>query len=73
MTEENRKEYLGDGVYAKYDNMGGVWLTAENGYSTINQIYLEDTVFYELKRYWERMYEKPKTHPLTPNDYTISN
>ena len=54
--EENKKEYLGDGVYAKYDGMG-VWLTAENGYGVVNQIYIEDTIFYELKRYWERMYE----------------
>jgi hypothetical protein len=66
--EENKKEYLGDGVYVQYDGNMGVTLTTWNGYETTNEIYLEDTVFYELKRYWERMYEgKEPDHEYMDN------
>jgi hypothetical protein len=52
------KEYIGDGVYVRHDGQGGVWLTTEDGYKTTNKIYLEDSVYYALRQYWEKCYEK---------------
>lgn len=37
------KQYLGDGVYVAHDDYG-VILTAENGVSVLNTIYLEPEV-----------------------------
>jgi hypothetical protein len=45
-----KKEYLGDGVYAEID-LDRVRLTTENGYQTINVIYLELEVFEMLYQY----------------------
>lgn len=38
------KVYLGDGVYAEFDQFGAVKLTTENGIETTNTIYLEPEV-----------------------------
>ena len=45
------KRYLGDGVYAALDNVGGVWLTAENGIVASDAIYLEPEVISEFFRF----------------------
>jgi len=39
-----KKFYLGDGVYIKFDNMDRVILTSGDGISVQNTIYLEDFV-----------------------------
>ena len=48
-----KKEYLGDGVYAKVDNIisGDLILTVEDGGSTTNTIYLELEVWRMLLLY----------------------
>lgn len=45
----NRKQYIGDSVYAEYDGMG-IWLTTENGLpdDPSNKIYLEPIVWAQL-------------------------
>lgn len=45
-----RKEYLGDGVYVRFDGWG-LWLTTENGVRVTNEIFLEPEVFAALERY----------------------
>lgn len=45
------KVYLGDGVYAKRDQCGGIVLTTENGVETTNTIYLEPDVMKSLIQY----------------------
>ena len=50
------KEYLGDGVYARFDGFQ-VWLTAENGISVTDEIALEPDVFTSLTRYFEKVYK----------------
>ena len=61
-TDEEGKEYLGDSVYVFRSSDGyGVWLITDNGYGASNRIYLEDSVYYALKRYWEKTLEnKPE-------------
>lgn len=49
----NNKSYLGDGVYADHDGYSIV-LTAENGYSIQNTIYLEPDLITALLTYIER-------------------
>lgn len=44
------RRYLGDGVYAAHDGFG-IWLTAENGLSAADAIYLEPSVLAELMRF----------------------
>lgn len=48
----NKKEYLGDGVYAEFDGCG-VWLTANA--PTTDEIYLEPEVIMALMGYFEKM------------------
>ena len=36
--------YLGDGVYAKADGMGGVWLLANDHKNPTDKVYLEPSV-----------------------------
>ena len=52
MTTE--KVYIGDAVYAKKDDFGGVWLTTESGTEVTNSIYLEPDVYSNLKLFVER-------------------
>ena len=49
-TDAVARCYLGDGVYAAFDGFG-IWLTAENGLSATDAIYLEPSVYTELVRF----------------------
>jgi hypothetical protein len=51
------KDYLGDGVYAEWDDYSTLILTTENGISVENQIYLEPEVFAALERFMKRIKE----------------
>lgn len=51
-----RKDYLGDGVYADFDGYQLV-LTTEHGVRTTNTIYLEPDVYAALMRYAERVWK----------------
>ena len=44
-----RTEYLGDGVYAAYDGYG-MWLTAEDGITATDAIYIEPGVWEAMHR-----------------------
>lgn len=55
MTDESRKEYLGDGVYVAPDAYGGVVLTTENGLCATNTIVLEAEVLGALLRWCQRL------------------
>ncbi len=39
----DKKEYLGDGLYATFDGWG-IWLTAEDGVRVLHKVYLEPSV-----------------------------
>lgn len=52
---KNRKEYLGDAVYADFDGYHIV-LTTEDGIRTTNEIFLEPHVFEALIRYHKTLY-----------------
>lgn len=54
MVSEEKKEYLGDGVYVQLRN-GALLLTTENGIAVQNEIVLEAEVFDELCQYVERL------------------
>lgn len=43
---EGEKHYLGDGVYISYDGYGW-WLTAENGFSVKEKIYIDGPLMAE--------------------------
>ncbi len=49
-TPTDKKQYLGDGVYADFDGYH-IQLTTENGVDTTNQIALEPEVMTALERY----------------------
>lgn len=52
----NEKEYLGDGVYARYDqDRFGIWLTTEDGVSVHNRIFLEPEVYESLVSFVEKI------------------
>jgi len=46
------RRYLGDGVYAAFDGIG-VWLTAEDGMTATDAIYVEPAVLDELARFYQ--------------------
>jgi len=48
------KNYIGDSVYADFDQHGQLVLTTENGYGPSNTIYLEPEVYHALLEYVER-------------------
>lgn len=50
------KQYLGDGVYAKFEGYQIV-LTAENGYQATDTIYLDEGVVVALKGYFQKVQE----------------
>ncbi len=56
MIEPNEKidTYIGDGVYVRFDDYGGVWLYTHDGYSTTNEICLEPEVYYNLTQFVDR-------------------
>lgn len=64
------KEYLGDGVYVDFDGYQLV-LTAENGISATNTIYMEPGVYLALTEYTKRLREKNKNQVHVPeiNNY----
>ncbi len=48
------KVFLGDGLYASSDGYG-VWLTAEDGISVLQKVYLEPSTYTALARYVENL------------------
>jgi len=46
-----KKEYLGDGVYARFYDHGSIMLTAEDGIETTATIHLDDDTFEALLRF----------------------
>ena len=56
------KLYIGDGVYVKSDGYGLI-LTAENGMSVSNRIYLEPAVFKTLSDYANNLIGKEQNEP----------
>ena len=56
------KEYIGDGVYARFDGYG-IELTTENGVLTTNTIYLEPCVYACLLDFW-KSFAEPKSHEV---------
>jgi hypothetical protein len=54
MTEEKKWQYLGDGVYVKYDGYG-IWLHANSHDNPTDRIYLEPQVFDSLNRFVEKI------------------
>lgn len=53
MTERT-KVYLGDGAYAEFDGYG-IMLTAENGITATDSIYLEPDIYATLTRFVDRL------------------
>ena len=53
------REYLGDGVYAAHDGFG-LWLTAENGLTATDAIYLEPGVLTALVQFATEVREAPR-------------
>jgi hypothetical protein len=54
MTEEKKWQYLGDGVYVKYDGYG-MWLHANSHDDPTDRIYLEPQVFDSMNRFVEKI------------------
>jgi hypothetical protein len=52
-----KKIYIGDSVYAEIDR-GMIRLTTDNGLGASNEIYLEDSVWYNLKRFAKEKFEQ---------------
>ena len=53
MTKAN-SEYIGDGVYAGFDEFGGIWLYTGSHDYPVNRVYLEPQVLGELIRFAKR-------------------
>ncbi len=47
---DDRREYVGDGVYVLEDGRGGVWLHANDLHSPTDRVYLEQQVIDSLVR-----------------------
>lgn len=45
------KQYLGDSVYAEYNENGQIILSTENGFGITNTIYLEPEILQALIKY----------------------
>lgn len=54
ITNSENKFYLGDGVYARIDDLGSLILTTEDGYHATNTIYMELSVLNALINYVKR-------------------
>lgn len=52
MSTVTHKEYLGDGVYAEFED-GMIKVTTEDGISVTNTVYLERSVYDALIRFAE--------------------
>jgi hypothetical protein len=59
----DRKTYLGDGVYVRID-VRGIWLTTENGVEATNSIFLEPEVLRSFSL-WLGGLSDPSFHLLT--------
>lgn len=56
----NQKEYIGDSVYAEWNEIGELVLTTENGMGVSNTIYLEPETLEALCSYIDRARTKAK-------------
>jgi len=56
MNNTDRRSYLGDGVYVKFDGYS-IILTAENGICATDTIFLEPSVYQSLVDYVEKIKE----------------
>jgi hypothetical protein len=63
----DQKVYLGDSVYARYNQFGELVLTTENGVGASNIIILEPTVLAELKYFLKIQKETKKHDSSLPN------
>ena len=60
------KTYLGDAVYARFDEFGNLILTTENGIEVTNTIVLEWDVFNNLLRFQHQYLEQLAAVKVTP-------
>lgn len=44
LSELTQIEYIGDGAYVGFDNLGTLWIITSDGIKTTNAICLEDVV-----------------------------
>jgi len=56
----SNKEYIGDSVYAEYEN-GMIKLTTELGFGSSNTIYLDELVLMNLNRFAECLKPQEET------------
>lgn len=56
-THHRDKDYLGDGVYAEYED-GSLMLTSENGAQVLNRIVLDDQVYVNLLKYVHKIQQR---------------
>lgn len=54
MSEQNYKDYLGDGLYVDFDGYA-IRLYASNGIHTLSEVFLEPQVLESFFRYIERL------------------
>lgn len=69
--EHEHKQYLGDGLYAAWDGWHIV-LTAENGVSVTNEVYLEPDVLQRFDEYRETLKQvlsAPPPEAYDPDDF----
>ena len=64
------KRYLGDGLYVDFDGYQLV-LTAEDGVSILNKVFLEPQVWAALKRYVKELEEQSQANNPTTEDERI--
>lgn len=68
MANDEHKTYLGDGAFAEFQDHG-VKLTAENGQTATDTVYLEDKVLEAFLRATSRYYPKERLIKLINGDY----
>jgi len=54
MPDGRPVEYCGDGVYAIYDEFGGIWLHVNDHLNPTDRVYLESFVLRDLNRFVEK-------------------
>jgi hypothetical protein len=65
------KQYLGDGAYVDFDGYG-LWLTAENGITATDRVYLEPEVWGRLVAYVDELKHKaPAAPPERRSDWIV--
>ena len=60
--DKNTQDYIGDGVYVKYDGWG-IWLKANDPGQPTDEIYLEPDMLARLNEFAERINERPTMAP----------